>query len=130
MTRVFRLKLKSLLNDIFYGPKPVLGKMIALIYVMEWQKRGPLHAHILGICDTESKPRTVADYDSVVCGEIHDKDKFPELHQIVTKFMMHSPCGAANANSPCMEGGKCLKKFPKEFTQETVVGDGYPSYRR
>ena len=98
MSRVFRLKLKSLLNDIFYGLKPVLGKMTALIYVTEWQKRGPPHAHILGICDTESKPRTVADYDSVVCGEIPDKDKFPELHQIVTKFMMHSSCGAANAN--------------------------------
>ena len=104
--------------------------MIALIYVIEWQKRGPPHAHILGICDAESKPRTVADYDSVVCAEIPDNDKFPELHQIVTKFMMHGPCGAANANSPCMEGGKCSKKFPKEFMQETVVGDGYPSYRR
>ena len=41
VSRVFQLKLKSLLNDIFYGPKPVLGKMIALIYVIEWQKRGP-----------------------------------------------------------------------------------------
>ena len=104
--------------------------MIALIYVIEWQKRGPPHAYILGICDTESKPRTVADYDSVVCGEIPDKDKFPELHQIVTKFMMHGHRGAANANSPCMEGGTCSKKFPKELTQEIVVGDGYPSYRR
>ena len=36
--KVFKLKLKSLLNDLFYGQKPVLGKMIALIYVIEWQK--------------------------------------------------------------------------------------------
>ena len=58
ITRVFKLKLQSLLHDIYYGSANVLGKMITLIYVIEWQKRGPPHAHILGICDEESKPRT------------------------------------------------------------------------
>ena len=29
--RVFKLKLKSLLHDLFNGQKPVLGKMVALI---------------------------------------------------------------------------------------------------
>ena len=38
VARVFKLKLKSLLHDLFYSPKPVLGKMVALIYVIEWQK--------------------------------------------------------------------------------------------
>ena len=93
--------------------KPVLGKMVALLYVIEWQKWGPSHAHILGICDNANKPKTIAGYDSVVCGEILDKDIFPELHQIVTKFMMHEPCGVANPNSPCMEDGECKKHFPK-----------------
>ena len=35
VARVFKLKLKSLLHDLFYSPKPVLGKMVALIYVIE-----------------------------------------------------------------------------------------------
>ena len=56
VARVFKLQLKSLLHDIYYGKKPVLGKMIALIYVTEWQKRGPPHVHILGICDQATKP--------------------------------------------------------------------------
>ena len=44
--------------------------------------------------------------------------------------MMHGPCGVANTNSPCMEDGKCTKKFPKDFTEVTVECDGYPQYRR
>ena len=67
---------------------------------------------------------------TVVCAEIPDKDTFPELYQIVTKFMMHGPCGVANPNSPCMEDGKCTKKFPKDFTEVTMECDGYPQYRR
>ena len=130
VARVFKLKLKALLHDLFYAQKPVLGNMVALIYVIEWQKRGPPHAHILGICDNANKPRTTADYDSVVSAEIPDKQAFPELYQIVSKFMMHGPCGVANPNSPCMEDGKCTKKFPKDFTNVTMESDGYPQYRR
>ena len=105
--------------------------MIALIYVIEWQKRDPPHAHILGICDEESKPRTPEDYDSIVCAEIPDKEQFPELHQIVTKLMMHGPCGVSNAKSPCMVDGKCTKQFPKDFVEKTyAAADGYSHYRR
>ena len=130
VSRVFKLKLHCLLKDLYYGSVPVLGKMIGLIYVIEWQKRGPPHAHILGICDTESKPRTLEDYDSIVCTEISYEKEFPELHKIVAKFMMHGPCGLSNPNSPCMEDGKCTKKFPKDFVDSTCAGDGYPYYRR
>ena len=129
VARVFKLKLKPLLHDLFYGPKSILCRMVVLIYVIEWQKQGPPHAHIFGICDNVIKPKTIADYDSIVCVEIPDKDTFPELYTIVTKFMMHGPCGIANHNSPCMEDGKCTKMFPKDFTEETMECDGYPQYR-
>ena len=129
--RVFKLKLQSLLHDIYYGSANMLGKMIAFIYVIEWQKRGPPHAHILGICDEESKPRTPEDYDSIVCAEIPDKEQFPELHKTVTTLMMHGPCGLSNPNSPCMVDGKCSKQFPKDFVEKTfAAADGYPHYRR
>ena len=67
VSRVFKLKLQALLQDIYYGPAQVLSKMVSLIYVIEWQKRGPPHAHILAISDAESKPRTPEDYDSIIC---------------------------------------------------------------
>ena len=65
-----------------------------------------------------------------MCAEIRDKDTFLELYAIVTKFMMHGPCGVSNPNSPCMEDGKCTKKFPKDFTEQTMECDGYPQYRQ
>ena len=129
--RVFKLKLKSLLHDIYCGSANVLGNMIALIYVIEWQKRWPPHAHILGICDEESKPRTPEDYDSIVCAEIPDKEQFPEQHKTVTTLMIHGPCGFINPKSPCMVDGKYSKQFLKDFVEKTfAAADGYPYYRR
>ena len=47
IVRVFRMKLKELLNDICN--KHVLGKPLAHVYTIEIQKRGLPHAHILVI---------------------------------------------------------------------------------
>ena len=81
VARMFKLKLKSLLHDLFYSPKPVLGKMVPLIYVIEWQKQGPSHAHILGICDNANKPKTIDDYDSVSrCRTCKISKKWPLGH--------------------------------------------------
>ena len=129
--QVFKLKLKSLLHDIYFGPKPVFGKMCALICVVEWQKWGPPHAHILAICDPANKPWSTDDYDLIVSAEISDPNTHPQLHAIVTKFMMHGPCGTANPKSPCMVDGHYSKRFPKDYVKDTNAGsDGYPHYRR
>nr|XP_042913565.1 uncharacterized protein LOC122273597 [Parasteatoda tepidariorum] len=50
---------------------------------------------------------------------------------MITKCMIHGPCGILNPNSPCMKEGLCSKNFPKDFqetTQENV--NGYPVYQR
>ena len=49
--RVFHLKLKSLLEDILgkKGRPGIFGKAIGHIHVIEYQKRGLPHAHILSI---------------------------------------------------------------------------------
>lgn len=45
--------------------------------------------------------------------------------------MIHGPCGSFNINSPCMDNGKCTKRFPKDLLTDTITGnDGYPLYRR
>ncbi|XP_075194167.1 uncharacterized protein LOC142294949 [Anomaloglossus baeobatrachus] len=128
VARIFRLKLKSLLQDIKNG---LFGTVIAMVHVIEFQKRGLPHAHILLILDTNSKIHTEEDIDNIVWAEIPNQQQYPELYDIVVSHMVHGPCGVLNPASPCMQNGKCTKKFPKHLKQHTVKDlDGYPSYRR
>uniref|UniRef100_A0A1Y1KCC0 ATP-dependent DNA helicase n=8 Tax=Photinus pyralis TaxID=7054 RepID=A0A1Y1KCC0_PHOPY len=90
---------------------------------------------MLVILDDEDKFREAADVDNAVSAEIPDPVADPVLFQIITSCMMHGPCGELKKDAPCMEENKghisCIKKFPKEFCDETNINvNGYPIYRR
>ncbi|GBM79998.1 hypothetical protein AVEN_215011-1, partial [Araneus ventricosus] len=129
IVRVFNMKLKELLEDIFkHG---IFGTVLAYIYVIEFQKRGLPHAHILLTLDSESKIRTKDGIDKFVSAELPDPCTDLRLFQIVTKCMVHGPCGTININSPCMRDGQCCKSFPKQFKDDSEENvNGYPIYRR
>jgi hypothetical protein len=91
VSRVFNLKLNTLLKDI---KDSVLGNVIAKIWVIEFQKRGLPHAHILLILDEASKLRTAEDFDSMVSAEIPDSIRHPKAYETVTLCMVHGPYGA------------------------------------
>ena len=101
VSRVFSLKLKTLVNELL--KKHVLGKTVADIYVVEFQKRGLPHAHILLIMDHDDKIRDVEGIDNIICAEIPDRNIDPNLYDIVTSNMMHGPCGPTHSDSPCMK---------------------------
>lgn len=127
--RVFHIKLREMMKDLC--ERHWLGRVISYIYVVEFQKRGLPHAHILLILDSESKIRSVDKYDSIVSAEIPDHEQHPLAYETVTTMMMHGPCGELNTLSPCMKNGKCKKHYPKSFQEVTQEGsDGYPVYRR
>ena len=127
--RVFHLKFNSLLDDILR--KNILGISVAHVVVVEFQKRGLPHCHLLIILSPEDKLHDVTLYDDIVCAEIPDSTKHPYLHSIVSRHLMHGPCGHLNPNCVCMEDGKCAKNFPKESAAETSSrNDSYPTYRR
>src|SRR5579859_7255278 len=130
VSRVFNLKLKALKDELL--KKHILGKTVANIFVVEFQKRGLPHAHILLIMNQDDKIRDVEGIDNIICVEIPNRNVDPDLYNVVTTNMMHGPCGVTHPNSPCMKGGpKCTKKFPKNFCNETMAHeDGYPIYRR
>ena len=97
----------------------ILGKSIAHTAVIEFQKRGLPHAHILLILASEDKPYTADDYDKIVCAEIPDcnaSENHRRIHAIVTRHMLHGPCGVHNPECICMDKQKmeCSKKFPKK----------------
>src|ERR1039457_669061 len=114
--------------------KDIFGKVIAFTYVVEFQKRGLPHAHILLILDKESQIRTAEDIDGIVSARIPNEKRFPRLNKTVTRDMMHGPCGQLNMKSVCMSEDKngnksCSKRFPKDFVETTIVGnDSYPQY--
>jgi hypothetical protein len=104
---VFKIKLKELINDIH--KKHILGHMITRIYVIEFQKRGLPHAHIVIFFVEDYKPHTVKDVGCMISVELSSLETNRLTHKMVTRCMMHGPCGVAFPNAPCMEEGKCKK---------------------
>jgi hypothetical protein len=107
VTRVFKIKLKELINDIH--KKHILGRTIGRIYVIEFQKHGLLHAHIFIFFAKDYKPHMVKDVDCMISVELPNLETNKLAHETVARCMMHGPCGFAFPNAPCMEEGKCKK---------------------
>ncbi|XP_063993665.1 uncharacterized protein LOC135171207 [Diachasmimorpha longicaudata] len=87
-----------------------------------------IHRHDITALFDKIRPEEI---DQIISAEIPNPLIDQELFDIVTKHMIHGPCGAFNMTSSCMENGKCKKKFPKPYTNDTITNvDGYPMYRR
>lgn len=128
IARVFHLKLKMLMNFLKKG---FLGEAVAYCSTIEFQKRGLPHAHILFVTSANHTPSNATEVDAVISAEIPDPDDDPLLYEVVGKSMVHGPCGPDYPNARCMVNGKCSKGFPKQFCEETMIGnDSYPTYRR
>ena len=129
VARVFKLKLDALLHDL--KKSNIFGRVIASIHVIEFQKRGLPHAHILIILADEDKIRDNEVIDDIIRAEFPDQTTEPELYAIVCNTMVHGPCGKNYPNSPCMKDGKCSKEFPKAYRDDTNANiDGFPLYKR
>ncbi|GBN38461.1 hypothetical protein AVEN_85683-1 [Araneus ventricosus] len=77
IVRIFKMKLTELLDDLL--KKNIFSKVIAYIDVIEFQKRGSPHAHILLTLDLCSKIRNNVDIDNFVCAELPNKSVNPRL---------------------------------------------------
>ncbi|XP_013589401.1 PREDICTED: uncharacterized protein LOC106297775 [Brassica oleracea var. oleracea] len=127
--RVFKMKLDQLLKDfkkgIFFKP------YTAAVHRIEFQKGGPPHAHILLWFGNSSRTPSADEVDAIISAELPDKEKDPEAYALVTKHMIHGPCGVMNPKSPCMDKNVCMKKFPRPYNDNTSVDkSGYILYRR
>jgi hypothetical protein len=86
---VFNMKLKEIMKDIVNNA--VFGKVTAYMDVIEFQKRGLPHAHILLIPDTANKPRTPEQIEKIVSAEIPNPVTQNILFDSVSKHMIHGP---------------------------------------
>jgi hypothetical protein len=126
VARVFKLKLDAFLDEI--KKDGALGEVVAWMYVIEFQKRGLPHAHILII--RKHKITTADDVDKFVSAEIPTHNA--ALRAIVVKQMIHGPCGVGHEGAPCMKDGVCSKHFPKPFAATTTWDEDstHPIYAR
>lgn len=123
-------------QDIIKNLSKVFGHVSAYVYVIEFQKRGLPHMHLLA---TLAQPYTTPEeIDRYISAEIPDKEKHPNLYKIVMTNMLHGP---HTKDSMCLKSdedgelniceGTCAKGFPKTFIEATdMTGDGFPKYRR
>ncbi|XP_073144594.1 uncharacterized protein [Henckelia pumila] len=128
-SRVFRAKVQNLKKEI--TQKSLFGEVCAYVYVVEFQKRGLPHIHMLVILKKEHKINNNDQFDDYVLAELPQKEKNPRLFDLVVKHMMHGPCGHLNSKNSCMIAGQCKSHYPRKFCERTVQGeDGYPIYWR
>ncbi|KAM3739279.1 hypothetical protein ACB098_08G012800 [Castanea mollissima] len=129
IARVFKIKLDQLLYDLKHGQH--FGKVIAVVHIVEYQKRGLPHAHILLFLYHDDKHPTAAEIDRIISAEIPDLNEDSLVYEAVKQYMVHGPCGSINSKASCMIENKCTKHFPKKFCSQTTVDeDGFPIYRR
>jgi ATP-dependent DNA helicase PIF1 len=118
VTLVFKAKLEAMKKMLL--KKDILGKVQAYVYVVEFQKRGLPHAHFLLIMKRKWKLTCSEKYDRLICVELPNKKKYLELYKMVTKHMMHGPCGVLNLNCLCTKGrSSCKNHYPRPFANST-----------
>ena len=121
--RVFKTKLDAIMADL--TKNGYMGRGVSHIQVIEFQKRGLPHAHLLIRLANDDVP-TVDDFDKYVCAEIPNPVTNPRLYANVTTSHLHGPC-----DDRCLQNGECSKHFPMEMSLATTCDDGdYPVYRR
>ncbi|QRV79983.1 ATP-dependent DNA helicase PIF1 [Ceratobasidium sp. AG-Ba] len=130
--RVFELKRRALLHDI--AKKHVLGRCIAHVHTIEFQKRGLPHMHLLVWVERASHLMTPDDVDEVISAEIPDlADR--DLYGTVTTSMLHGPCGPNFPNASCWDAEKqvCKKGYwPLKpwCPTTTMIPNSYQQYCR
>ena len=81
LARVFKTKLDELLHDLKH--KSHFGRVIAIVYTIEFQKRRLPHAHILLFLDPKNKCPSPTDIDGIIMAEIPDPNEDPVANEAV-----------------------------------------------
>ncbi|XP_071713564.1 uncharacterized protein [Rutidosis leptorrhynchoides] len=124
VVRIYQQKLKQFLA-LIKEDEP-FGHVKAVLYTVEFQKRGLPHCHTLIWTDLPLANVSPNDIDRYTSAEIPDPQIDPWGYKVVSDLMIHGPCGLDKPDAPCMKESnssvtelKCSKKFPKTFNPET-----------
>ncbi|XP_022041031.1 uncharacterized protein LOC110943602 [Helianthus annuus] len=95
LSRIFKIKLDVICKD--FKDRYLFGKASAVVYTIEFQKRGLPHAHMCLFMENDYKLPTVDHVDQFISAEIPDINQDPELYTLVKDHMIHGPCGPDRA---------------------------------
>ena len=104
----------------------VLGRSVARLYAVEFQKRRLHLARILATLDPANRPRNADDCDRFASADLPVRDEDPDLRYTAATCMVRGPCGTLNPNAPCMGYGECSQGYPKTFGPATRETTGTP----
>lgn len=133
--RVFKIKLKAIMNDL---KNNLFGKATYFLSVIEFQKRGMPHSHIV-IQFSGLSPEARQEIDKWVWTNLPDERiAGGKLREKVVKYMVHQKCGEFNPNAPCMttdhktNKNHCSKHYPQPFRDRFTTNSktGRAEYRR
>ena len=111
--RVFRQQVIQLTKILVEGKVPGWETTKGLILVVEFQKRGLPHVHLLIILN-RNNPISAQEIEKYATAEIPDSVSHPRDRERVTTYMLHRPCGSINPEAPCCKKrNKCEHNFPK-----------------
>nr|GEY52830.1 DNA helicase [Tanacetum cinerariifolium] len=110
----------------------IFGHITAVLYTIEFQKRGLPHCHLLLWVSFSTKVQQDIDVDKYISAELPHPVQDPEAYRVISELMIHGPCGYGNKNASCMkDGNKCNRNFPKPYCDATYIDkDGFVHYRR
>ena len=128
--RVFNLKMDQLEKKL---KENALGTYQAMVRVVEYQKRGLPHLHLLLWVSKEHKPKSAAIFDMAVSCQLPDPETQEELYNLVSEQMMHTKCDtvpSARCKVPGPDGNaRCKQHYPKNFREDTLATEtGMYSY--
>ncbi|GJX19647.1 DNA helicase [Tanacetum coccineum] len=128
--RIFEKKVSDYIN--FVRDSTTFGAVTAVLYTIEFQKRGLPHCHSLLWVNSPSKAQEDSDVDKYICAELPDPTIDIDGYNVILELMIHGPCGAANLNATCMkDGGTRNRNFPKAYCNRTYIDkDDFMHYRR
>ncbi|GJZ69837.1 DNA helicase [Tanacetum coccineum] len=101
MDRVFEMKIHQFVK--YLQDAQPFGKIVAVLYTVEFQKRGLPHCHALIWIHEGARVRRDEDIDLYVSTELPSMETDPECYKIVSELMMHGPCGLACLSAPSLQ---------------------------
>ncbi|CAG8679417.1 12934_t:CDS:2, partial [Cetraspora pellucida] len=122
---MFKIFQDSMSITCFYYYSNIFGTMIA-------NSNWPEIINELLLNQTlADRPDLPTDIDHIVSTKFPCQDTDLLFFDTVLHCIVHGSCGAHNPKAPCIENGKCQKKYPKSFNDMTSMDlDSYPLYAR